>query len=249
MKLRSFLAIFAGFFTVVLLSSVTDAAVSGINPFPFLLATAYRTLYAAGRTGNTAELQLAAIGLSANTRGLLEVNQHYQTAVPHIYAVGDVIGFPALASTSMDQGRVAVCHAFGFDYKTRLGSLLPYGIYTIPECSMVGASEAELRQAGRPCEIGTAGYASNARAQLVGDPDGLLKLVFDPTDRTLLGVHIVGQRASELVHVGMAVMQLGGTIDVFIDAVFNYPTLGELYKYAAYDGLNRLAKRTAAASG
>ena len=169
--------------------------------------------------------------------------------MPHIYAVGDVIGFPALASTSMDQGRVAVCHAFGFDYKTKLGAHLPYGIYTIPECSMVGASEQELRTSGRPYAIGLAGYEGNARAQLVGDPDGLLKLVFDPHDRTLLGVHIVGQRASELVHVGMAVMQLGGTIDVFIDAVFNYPTLGELYKYAAYDGLDRLARTTTPAQG
>lgn len=204
---------------------------------------AERLLYAAGRTGNTAGIGLEVLGLKANSRGLLEVNAHYQTAVPHIYAVGDVIGFPALASTSMDQGRVAVCHAFGFTYKMALGQHLPYGIYTIPECAMVGATEQELQERGTPYEVGRADYVTNARAQLVGVQSGLLKLVFDPQTRAILGVHVAGERASELVHIGMTAMQLGGTMDVFIDAVYNYPTLSELFKYAAYDGLQRLQAR------
>lgn len=204
---------------------------------------AERLLFAAGRTGNTKGLGLETIGLAANSRGLLDVDAQYRTAVPHVLAVGDVIGFPALASTSMDQGRVAVCHAFGFTYKQSLGQHLPYGIYTIPECAMVGATEQELVASGTPHEVGRADYTGNARAQLVGADGGLLKLVFDPATRAILGVHVVGERASELVHIGMTAMQLNGTIDTFIDAVYNYPTLSELFKYAAYDGLQRLARR------
>ena len=207
-----------------------------------------RLLYAAGRTGNTAGLGLDALGLRPNARGLLEVDAQYQTAVPHVYAVGDVIGFPALASTGMDQGRVAVCRAFGFTYKQALGQHLPYGIYTIPECAMVGATEQELEDRGVPYEVGRAEYHTNARAQLVGAYDGLLKLVFDPETKAILGVHVVGERASELVHIGMTAMQLRGTIDAFIDAVYNYPTLSELFKYAAYNGLQRLARRQLAAT-
>jgi len=202
-----------------------------------------RLLFAAGRSGNVANLGLETVGIAVNNRGLLSVNAKFQTNVAHIYAVGDLIGFPALASTSMDQGRVAVCHAFGFDYKQGLGRHLPYGIYTIPECGMVGQAEQELEAAGTPYEIGRADYAGNARAQLVGAGAGLVKLVFDPQSRQILGVHVVGERASELVHIGMTVMQLGGTLDTFIDAVYNYPTLSELFKYAAYDGLARLARR------
>ena len=204
-----------------------------------------RLLYAAGRNGNIQGLGLEKLGVNVSSRGLVMVNEHYHTGVGRIYAAGDIIGFPALASTSMDQGRVSVCHAFGFDYKQQLGRWLPYGIYTIPECSLVGATEQELEQAGTPCEVGRAAYGGNARAQLVGADRGLVKLVFDPTTKKLLGVHIVGERASELVHIGMTVLQNSGTIDTFIDAVYNYPTLSELFKYAAYDGLQRLARRSA----
>lgn len=202
-----------------------------------------RVLYAAGRSGNTKNLGLEKIGLAANKRGLMDVNEHFQTSLPHIYAVGDVIGFPALASTGMDQGRVAMCHAFQFEYKKALGRWLPYGIYTIPECGMVGANEQELRAAGKDFEVGIAYYKNNARAQLVGTQEGLLKILFDPKDKSLLGIHCVGERASELVHIGMTALQCGGGLDTFIDAVYNYPTLSELFKYAAYDGLARLAAR------
>ena len=143
----------------------------------------------------------------------------------------------------MDQGRLAVCDAFGFDYKKRIAALLPYGIYTIPEVSMVGETCESLRAAGRDFEVGVARYSDNARARLQGEREGLLQLVFCPQTRALLGVHIVGCFASELIHVGMLTMQLCGTIDALVDAVFNFPTLGELYKYAAYDGLGRLARR------
>lgn len=200
-----------------------------------------RLLFAAGRTGNTAGLGLEELGVRVDKRGLVGVDACYWTGVGRIYAAGDVVGFPALASTGMDQGRVAMCHAFGFDYKRELGRWLPYGIYTIPECSLVGATEQELQGAGIPCEVGRAHYLDNARAQLVGADRGMVKLVFSPADRKLLGVHVVGERASELVHIGMTALQMGATIDVFIDAVYNYPTLSELFKYAAYDGLRRLA--------
>lgn len=209
------------------------------------MMAAERVLYAAGRNGNVQGLGLQELGIKVSSRGLVSVDEHFRTGVGRIYAAGDLIGFPALASTSMDQGRVAVCHAFGFDYKQQVGRWLPYGIYTIPECSLVGATEQELEQAGKPYEIGRAHYTGNARAQLVGADRGLVKIVFDPADKKLLGVHIVGERASELVHIGMSVLQHGGGLDTFIDAVYNYPTLSELYKYAAYDGLQRLARRSA----
>ena len=197
-------------------------------------------LFAAGRGGNTEGLGLESVGLEPNRRGLLVVNEEYQTQVPSIYAGGDIIGFPALASTSMEQGRLAVCHAFGFDYKSELATHLPYGIYTIPECAMVGESEKELKARSKPYEVGRAFYGENARGALSGGTKGMLKLTFSADDKRLLGVHIVGERASELVHIGLTVMQFGGTIDAFIDACYNYPTLSELYKYAAYDGLGRL---------
>jgi NAD(P) transhydrogenase len=154
-----------------------------------------------------------------------------------------VIGNPALASVSMEQGRVGVCHAFGFAYKTRVSPINPYGIYTIPEISMVGANEEELKKAGASYEVGRARYEDNARGQIVGDRDGLLKLLFEVPSKKLLGVHVIGERATELVHIGQMVMEFGGTIDKFIDCVFNFPTLSEVYKYAAYDGLGRLARR------
>lgn len=206
-----------------------------------------KALYAAGRSGNTAGLGLERIGVPVDKRGALTVDEHYRTACPNVYAAGDVIGFPALASTSMDQARVAMCHAFDLKYKTSLARNLPYGIYTIPEVSMVGETEQSMKQKGEDYEVGRAYFRDNARGKIVGAAEGILKLVFRPSDKRLLGVHIVGEQAAELVHVGLTTMQFEGTIDTFISAVYNYPTLSEAYKYAAYDGLGRLAKRAAAA--
>jgi NAD(P) transhydrogenase len=199
-----------------------------------------KALYSIGRTGNTARLNLPAAGVNIDDRGRMIVNEHYQTSVPHIYAVGDVIGFPSLASTSMEQGRMAACHAFGVETHS-VPELFPYGIYTIPEISMVGKTEDELTHANVPYEVGKARYREIARGQIIGDSTGLLKLIFRPEDRTLLGVHIIGEGASELVHIGQAVLAFGGNIDYFINTVFNYPTLAECYKTAAFDCMNRLA--------
>ncbi|MHC4392008.1 MAG: Si-specific NAD(P)(+) transhydrogenase [Planctomycetota bacterium] len=204
-----------------------------------------RLLYAAGRGGNVKGLGLECVGVETNKRGHIVVDDSYRTACPSIYAVGDVIGFPALASTGMEQGRVAACHAFGLTYKRQLAQNLPYGIYTIPEVSMVGETEESLTKAGRDYEWGIAHFRDNARGKIVGHVDGFVKLIFDAADKTLLGVHILGENAAELVHIGLTVIQLGGTIGTFIDACYNYPTLSECYKYAAYDGLGRLARRSA----
>jgi NAD(P) transhydrogenase len=193
-----------------------------------------QVLVCAGRVGNTADLGLAAAGLTADARGRLSVNAHYQTAVPHIYAAGDVIGFPALASTSMEQARVAMCHAFDLKYKTRLSPILPLGIYTIPELAMVGRTEEAARADGLDVVIGRARFRDNARGQLA---DGMIKLLFSRADRRLVGAHIVGERATELIHIASTGLALGATIETFIDAVYNFPTLSELYKYAAYDAL------------
>jgi NAD(P) transhydrogenase len=198
-------------------------------------------LFAAGRRGATDELHLESAGLALNKRGYMEVNESYRTTVPSIYAAGDVIGFPALASTSMEQGRVAVCHAFGFQYKKRVASMLPMGVYTIPEISAVGESEESCKEKGIEYEVGRARYANNARGLIAGDSTGLLKLIFRRSDRQLLGVHIIGESATELIHLGMMVLETGGNLDLFIDFVFNFPTLSEMYKYAAYDGLGNLA--------
>jgi NAD(P) transhydrogenase len=206
---------------------------------------AERALFCGGRVGNTAELGLDAAGVRADERGRILVDATYRTAVPHIYAAGDVIGFPALASTSMEQARVAMCHAFDLEYKTRLSPILPLGIYTIPEVSMVGETEESARDKGLDYEVGRALYRDNPRGQIAGDADGMLKLVFARADRRLLGAHMVGERATELIHIASTLLLVGGTIDAFIDAVYNYPTLSELYKYAAYDGLGRLARREA----
>ena len=203
-----------------------------------------RVLVAAGRLGNTRGMGLEEIGVKLDERGLVVVDGSFQTTVPGVYAAGDVIGFPALASTSMEQGRVAMVHAFNLKYKTQVAPMFPYGIYTVPEVSMVGMTEAEAREKGIDIEVGRASYRDNARGQIINDPDGMLKLVFEAPTRKLLGVHVIGERATELVHTGQAVLNLGGTIDYFIEVVFNYPTLGELYKYAAYDGLGKLRART-----
>jgi NAD(P) transhydrogenase len=193
-------------------------------------------LVAFGRSSNTAELNLAAAGLTPGKRGLIQVNDAYQTEVPHIYAAGDVIGPPALAATSLEQARVAVCHAFGTLTKQST-SLLPTGIYTIPEASMVGQTEDAVKQAGIDYLIGRASYSQNPRGRLIGDEHGFLKLIFRRDNLRLLGVHAVGEQATELVHIGLMALLAEGDAEMFNRACFNYPTLGDLYKYATYDVL------------
>jgi len=197
-------------------------------------------LFAAGRRGVVEKLGLESAGVTLNKRGYIEVNENYRTSAPSIYAAGDVIGFPALASTSMEQARVAVCHAFGFQYKQRLASNLPMGIYTIPEISAVGETEEFCKEKKIDYEVGRARYPNNVRGQIVGDRTGLMKLIFKKTDRRLLGVQIIGENATELIHLGMMALESGMALDVFIEFAFNYPTLSEMYKYAAYDGLGNL---------
>jgi NAD(P) transhydrogenase len=196
-------------------------------------------LYAVGRQANGDQLGLQAAGLQPDPRGKVTVNAEYQTEVPHIYAAGDVIGFPALASTSMEQGRLASCHMFGAPSEN-MSALFPYGIYTIPEISMVGQTEEKLTGARVPYEVGMAKYKELAKSMMLGDESGMLKLLFDRNTRKLLGVHAIGQRATEIIHIGQAVLAYGGSIEYFRDTVFNYPTLAEAYKVAALDGLNKL---------
>ena len=198
-------------------------------------------LFAAGRRAAVDDLGLEKVALSLNDRGYIPVNEQYRTAVPNIYAVGDVIGFPALASTSMEQARVAVCHAFGLQYKQRVASLLPMGIYTIPEISAAGETEESCKEKGIDYCVGRAHYANNARGHITGDTAGMLKLIFHRADRKLLGISMIGESATELIHIGMMVLDKGLTIDEFIEQAFNYPTLSETYKYAAYDGLGNLS--------
>ncbi len=200
----------------------------------------HKALYAIGRSGATDELNIAQIGVEPDHRGRLKVNEHYQTSLPHIYAVGDVIGFPSLASTSMEQGRLASAHIFGLQTNS-IPELFPYGIYAIPEISMVGKTEEELNEASIPYETGKAYYREISRGQIIGDQIGMLKMIFHLETRKLLGVHIIGEGASELVHIGQAVLAFGGTIDYFVNTVFNYPTFAEAYKVAALNGKNRLS--------
>ncbi|MBI1911361.1 MAG: Si-specific NAD(P)(+) transhydrogenase [Deltaproteobacteria bacterium] len=200
-----------------------------------------KLLYTMGRVGNTDRLNLDAIGLKADDRGLLKVNESFQTPVPNIYAIGDVIGFPSLASTSMEQGRRAACHAFQKESLTcEVMEFIPLGIYTIPEISMVGATEDDLTAKGVPYEVGVAYFQEVARGQIIGDVHGMVKLIFNRQTRQLLGTHIIGEKASELIHIGQAVMNYGGPVDYFKDVVFNYPTLSDAYKEAALNGLNKL---------
>ncbi|PVZ14303.1 pyruvate/2-oxoglutarate dehydrogenase complex dihydrolipoamide dehydrogenase (E3) component [Actinomycetospora cinnamomea] len=196
-------------------------------------------MYSAGRQGVTDELGVARAGLEADARGRLKVDEHFRTAVPHIYAVGDVIGFPALAATSMEQGRQAAYHAFGEQVHSAAG-ITPFGIYTFPEVSYCGATEAELTEAAIPYEVGISRYRELARGQIVGDDYGMLKLLVSPESHALLGVHVFGTSATELVHVGQAIMGCGGTVDYLVDAVLNYPTLSEAYKVAALDATNKI---------
>ena len=198
-----------------------------------------KALYAIGRQGATSRLGLENVGIKPDSRGRIQVNEHYQTEIPNIYAVGDVIGFPSLASASMEQGRMAASHAFGIEHE-HFPELFPYGIYAIPEISTVGANEEELTRDGIPYEVGKAYYKEIARGQILGDTIGMLKLIFHRENHKLLGVHIIGEGASELIHIGQTVMAFGGTVDYFINTVFNYPTLAECYKTAAFDGINRI---------
>ncbi len=199
-----------------------------------------KVLVTSGRVGNTAGLGLEAVGVELDDRGRVVVDEAFRSSVPTISAAGDVIGPPALASTSMEQARVAVCRAFGFAYKQAVSTLLPSGVYTIPEVSSVGLSAREAADQGIDAVVGRAAFRDNARGAIIGDREGMTKLVFDRATRRLIGVQCVGERASELVHVGHAVLSLGGTVETFIEMVFNYPTLTETYKYAAYDALAEL---------
>ena len=198
-------------------------------------------LYAIGRQGNVDEMNLAAAGIESDSRGRIAVDKEYRTKQPHIYAVGDVIGFPSLASVSMEQGRIAAAHAFGKPLQSNPANY-PYGIYTIPEISFIGKTEEQLTDEDVPYEVGVAFYREIARGQIRGDTTGRLKLIFHRETKQILGVHIIGEGASELLHIGQAVMILGGTVEYFVDTVFNYPTLAECYKAAAFNGLNKLSK-------
>jgi len=198
-------------------------------------------LYAVGRQGNVDELNLAAGGLEADGRGRIKVDQEYRTTQPHVFAVGDVIGFPSLGSVSMEQGRIAAAKAFGMSINSKRENY-PYGIYTIPEISFIGKTEEQLTDEGIPYEVGIAYFREIARGQIRGDTTGRLKLIFDPASKALLGVHIIGEGASELLHIGQAVFALKGTVEYFVDNVFNYPTLAECYKTAAFNGLNKVVK-------
>jgi NAD(P) transhydrogenase len=200
-------------------------------------------LYAAGRQGATADLRLEAAGLDADSRGRISVDDHFRTAQPHIFAVGDVIGFPALAATSMEQGRLAACAAFGVP-ASEMSTALPYGIYTIPEISFVGRTESELTEAGVGYVVGIARYRELARGEIAGDNTGLLKLLVNVATRAIEGIHVFGTSATELVHIGQTAMAGGLTVDYFVDAVFNYPTFSDAYKIAALDAANRLNEIT-----
>ena len=206
-------------------------------------------LVSTGRIGNSAALGASLVGVKVNDRGFIQVDTQYRTAVPHIYAAGDVIGFPALASASMEQARVAICNAFDLKYKRAVSQTLPYGVWTIPEIATVGESEESLRAREVPYEVGRSSFRLNPRGQILGDTDGFVKIVFHPEDQRVLGVTIVGETACELIHIGMTVIAFGGTLDYFIQGAFNYPSLADTYKYAAYDGLQRLQRRHARMPG
>jgi len=202
-----------------------------------------KVIFAAGRVGNTEDLGLDDVGVVTDERGRIAVDEQYQTTVPGIYAAGDVIGPPALASVSMEQGRVAACYAMAIPFKETVDPLTPFGVYSIPECAMVGVTEEQARQAGVEYEIGVAWFRNNSRAAISGATQGMVKLVVRKDDRLVIGVHIVGDSATELIHQGQAVMHFGGTVDYFIHSTFDVPTVSDCYKYAAYDCLQRLAGR------
>jgi NAD(P) transhydrogenase len=201
-----------------------------------------KMILAAGRVGNTEELGLEAAGVDVDERGRIRVDDHFRTTAPGIYAAGDVIGPPALASASMEQGRVAACYALGIPFKQTVDPLTPFGVYSIPECALVGITEDQAASQGLSYAIGVSHFADNSRAAIAGTTEGLIKLVVDGDSRRLLGVHIIGEGATELVHQGQAVLHFGGTIDYFIHATFDVPTMSDAYKYAAYDCLQRMAR-------
>ena len=200
-------------------------------------------LFAAGRSGCVKDLGLEEVGIAPDSRGYIPVDAQYRTKVPNVFAAGDVIGFPALASVSMEQGRVAMCHAFGFGYKKAVAAEMPYGIYTIPEVSSFGETEETCQQKKIDYVAGRALFENNARGKIQGDLEGITKLVIDAKTRKIIGIHVIGERATELVHIGQTAITLGATVDLFIDMVFNYPTLADSYKYAAYDCLAALAAK------
>ncbi len=205
-------------------------------------------LFAAGRMGATDDLNLSVCGLETDHRGRIEVNREtYQTKAENIYAAGDVIGFPSLASTSMEQGRIACCHAFGVPI-TNTPEHFPYGIYAVPEISMIGMTEEELREQNVPYECGIARFRETSRGHILGINSGIMKMLFSIDDRRLRGVHILGEGATELIHIGQAVLNLHGTVDYFVNNIFNYPTLAEAYKIAALDAWNRMSQTCGAAS-
>jgi NAD(P) transhydrogenase len=233
-----------------------DTGVSGVlveNDVATVSLTDGRTvdadcvLYCAGREGNVAGLGLEAAGVRTNPRGFVQVDAHFRTHNPRIFAAGDVIGFPALASTAMEQARVAMCHAFDLKYKTAISNVLPYGVWSVPEVATVGLGEDDARGQGINVEIGKAWFRDNPRGQIIGDTEGFVKLVFRVSDQRIIGASVVGEGACELIHIPAAVIQLQGSLDYFIQCVFNYPTLSDAFKYAAYDGLQRLQRRVSAA--
>jgi NAD(P) transhydrogenase len=209
---------------------------------------AQQLLYAAGRTGVSQDLGLEAIGVKVDKRGYIPVDEHFRTNVPHVLAAGDIVGFPALASVSMEQGRVAVCNAFGFTYKTEVAKVMPYGIYTIPEVSSYGETEESCLEKNIDYVVGRALFRDNPRGLIQGDLQGAVKLIVDAETRQMLGVHVIGERASELVHIGQIAVACCAKVDLFIDMVFNYPTLADSYKYAAYHCLISLSSRDATPS-
>lgn len=235
---------------------VLDAAVTGVKVEGDLATVALGdgrelvgdcVLYCAGREGNVESLRLENAGVKTNQRGFVQVDSAYRSSTPNIFAAGDVVGFPALASAAMEQARVAMCHAFDLKYKLSMGSVLPYGVWTVPEIATVGMGEDEARAKGIAAEIGKASFRTNPRGQIIGDTEGFVKLVFRADDKLLIGASVVGEGACELIHVPAAVIHFNGNLEYFIEAVFNYPTLGDAFKYAAYDGLQRLQRRVSRA--
>ena len=206
-------------------------------------------LFSAGRLGCIQGLGLDAAGVKVNNRSYIVVDDKYRTSVPSVFAAGDVIGFPALASTSMEQARVAVCHAFDLKYKQKVSNVLPYCVWTIPELATVGETPEQLTSRGEDFEVGRSSFRINPRGQIIGDTDGFVKLLFSPSDQRLFGASVVGEGAGELIHIAMGCLANGATLDYFIQSVFNYPALADAYKYAAYDGLGAIAKRTGRMAG
>jgi NAD(P) transhydrogenase len=224
-----------------------DADVASVTLSDGRVVDADCVLYCAGREGNAHDLGLDVAGVRTNQRGFVTVDAQFRTQNPRIFAAGDLVGFPALASTAMEQARVAMCHAFDLKYKTAVSNVLPYGVWTVPEIATVGLGEDDARGQGINIEVGKAYFRDNPRGQIIGDTEGFVKLVFRVDDQALVGASVVGEGACELIHIPAAVIQLGGSLDYFIQCVFNYPTLSDAFKYAAYDGLQRLQKRVSAA--